>query len=193
MSTPVRQARHVALLRGVNLGPVRRVPMAALRELAAGLGYTGVSTYLNSGNLLFTAPEDEAGHVSRLRTALAGYFGFDVPVAVRTSAQLAAAVAASPFREGDPARVCIAFLGEAPSADVVAALQAAAAPDERLAVLGRDVHLDFAAGLASSRLAANLPALVGQPVATVRNVRTCSTLVALLDQRGSSEVGPAEG
>ena len=48
-----RMATHVALLRGINLGGKNKVAMADLRTLVAGLGHTGVSTYIQSGNVLF--------------------------------------------------------------------------------------------------------------------------------------------
>ncbi len=48
--------RQAALLRGVNVGPAKRVAMADLRALVEGLGYTDVRTLLNSGNVVYTAP-----------------------------------------------------------------------------------------------------------------------------------------
>ena len=51
----------VALLRGVNVGKAKRVPMAEFRKLLAALGYTGVATLLNSGNAVFRATSGAAG------------------------------------------------------------------------------------------------------------------------------------
>jgi uncharacterized protein (DUF1697 family) len=48
---------HVALLRGINVGGRNRVAMAALREVVEGLGHTGVATYIQSGNVVFTSEE----------------------------------------------------------------------------------------------------------------------------------------
>ena len=52
--------RHVALLRGINVGTAKRVAMADLRALVEGLGYGDVSTLLNSGNVVFTVPAKAA-------------------------------------------------------------------------------------------------------------------------------------
>src|SRR5262249_28718132 len=52
-------ASHVALLRGINLGGRNKVPMAGLRDAVAALGYTGVTTYIQSGNVLFTTQESD--------------------------------------------------------------------------------------------------------------------------------------
>ena len=45
----------IALLRGVNVGKGKRVPMAELRDLLSGLGFAEVTTLLNSGNAVFRA------------------------------------------------------------------------------------------------------------------------------------------
>lgn len=173
--------RWVALLRGVNLGPARRVGMPALKALAEEVGLRQVSTLLNSGNLLFSADADEPALVRRLEKALAERFSSEIPVAVRSAPELSAAVAASPFPEGDPARVLLAFLAEPPSDKAVRALDAAAVPSEIVRVVGRELHLHLPDGQAGSKLAATLPRLVGQRVCTVRNLRTCTRIVAALD------------
>ncbi len=59
-----RTNRYVALLRGVNVGG-RSVPMVELRELFRGLGHTDVTTYIQSGNVLFATPRDDAAAIGR--------------------------------------------------------------------------------------------------------------------------------
>ena len=180
MPIPAGQARHVALLRGVNLGPTRKVPMAELRGLAEGLGWSSVSTYVNSGNLLFSATGSEDALAAALGAALADRFGFAVPVAIRSADELRAAVAATPFGDGDPKRVCVCFLREVPDEAARERLLATARGDERVEVLGRELHLHFPDGQADSVLASRLIALVGQEVATTRNLSTGLALVRLL-------------
>lgn len=86
--------RHLALLRGVNLGK-RQVKSAELAETFTALGYAGVKTLLASGNVLFDAPEpiDPA----TIETALAKAFGFEIGVVLRTQEQLRALIATDPF------------------------------------------------------------------------------------------------
>lgn len=80
--------RFVALLRGVNVGANKRVPMAQLRALLAGLEFTEVSTLLNSGNAVFTARgRSSKAHAKRIETALLEAFGFEVPVIVKSSGE----------------------------------------------------------------------------------------------------------
>jgi uncharacterized protein (DUF1697 family) len=84
--------RHVALLRGINVGGKAKVDMAALRAAFEAEGLTDVVTYLNTGNVVFGGATD----VARLEVCIAAAVGFDVPVLVRSGAELAAVVEAIP-------------------------------------------------------------------------------------------------
>ena len=92
---------HVALLRGINLGGKNKVAMAELRALVGELGHTDVVTYIQSGNVLFTAPPDaDSAAVARAMTeAIASRLGVTAPVVVVTREELAQIYAANPFPE----------------------------------------------------------------------------------------------
>src|SRR5256885_11087562 len=90
--------RMVALLRAVNVGG-RKLPMAELRGLCGELGWSDVATYIQSGNLVFTAP-GKAGEIEGvLEQAIQKEFGLDVPVIVRSRAEWARYPAENPFPE----------------------------------------------------------------------------------------------
>lgn len=100
--------RYVALLRGINVGRNKRVAMSALRELLGALGHTDVTTYLQSGNALFTSPRDDpAGLAREIERRVARDLGLEVAVMVRTGEELARVVAGNPFPSAtvDPARL----------------------------------------------------------------------------------------
>jgi len=102
---------YVGLLRGVNIGRSKRVAMADLRALVEQLGYTGVRTILNSGNVVFTGSRAPAARVARrVELALAKRLGVPVRVVVLTASELAAAAAANPLVESapDPSRLVLA-------------------------------------------------------------------------------------
>ena len=104
----------IALLRGINVGKAKRVPMAELRGLLEGLGYTNVATLLNSGNAVFRAQGRSAASVAAaVEAAIAKRFGFEVPVVIRTAAELKAIVRENPLgdRAADPSRTLVAFAG----------------------------------------------------------------------------------
>src|SRR3954452_756372 len=89
--------RMVALLRAVNVGG-RKLPMAELRTLCAELGWTDVATYIQSGNVVFTAPGEAEAVEAQLEKAIKEKFGLEVPVIVRGRAEWAEYSGLNPFR-----------------------------------------------------------------------------------------------
>ena len=92
----------IALLRAVNLGARNKVPMAELRKRLSAIGFAGVRTYVQSGNVVFAAGDGEAAaHAAAVNGVIARDFGIDVQVLVLTAAQMAQVAAANPFADGD--------------------------------------------------------------------------------------------
>jgi len=169
---------YVALLRGINVGTAKRVAMPALRELATGLGYGGVATHINSGNLILTSDEPPEDIVRALEQGIEQTFGLHSDVVVRTAERLAEVVRHNPYPDGDPSRVTVAFLaGPAPDG-MEKRLAALAADDEPFTVAGLEVYVDYGHGQADSRLAPKFATALGVS-ATVRNLRTVTKLVDL--------------
>ena len=172
--------RVVALLRGINLGPHKRIAMPALREIVAGLGHTEVETYLQSGNVVFRpkpkAPKDLAGS---LATAIADATGHEVPVVVRTAPELRKVVAASPYQVDDPTRVVVAFLAEAVDlGDLALGDLSEYLPDE-LTIVGREIYVSVPNGQGRSKLMEALTKRRLPTTLTVRNWRTVTALAEL--------------
>jgi uncharacterized protein (DUF1697 family) len=170
--------RYIAFIRGINLGPTNKVPMPRLREVAASLGYTDVATYINSGNLIFTATTTAAGLEKEIARAIKAEFGVSADVVVRTVQQLERILAANPYPEGDPSQVTVAFLATSPGAEAKDRVAAVAAPYERFTFSGKQVYVHYAKGLGNSKLAARFSAIV-KVSSTVRNLRTVEKVLAL--------------
>ncbi len=170
-------ARLVALLRGINLGSKRRVPMADLRELLTDLGYTDVRTVLASGNAIFTGPKAKARE--KLEKALKERFEMDIDVVVRTMEEIQAVLDADPYGDtiDNPTRYFVVFLDGAPKAKALDALaQQDFAPDSFKA--GRhELYAWCPEGMQNSKLmqALGKPGLAG--TATVRNWATVNKLL----------------
>lgn len=173
---------QIALLRGINLGAHNRVGMAPLRELLTSLGYGSVRTHLQSGNVVLRSDTPAGRTAERISAEVARAFSVDVPVLVRTRAELAAVVAADPLGAvaTDPARYLVQFLDAEPDPRVLAAMEAAVAEPERYATLGREVYLWLPAGIRDSKLAA----AVNRSGGTGRNWRTVRRLLDLADEAG---------
>ena len=119
--------RVVGLLRGVNLGPSRKLKMADLRAAVESLGHTDVETYLQSGNVVFTPKGRAAAGLGKgISGALAEAVGMDVAVLTRTGAQMAKIVAACPYQVEDPTKLVVTFLESAADAKALKAFDAVA-------------------------------------------------------------------
>lgn len=176
-------ARFVALLRGVNVGPTTRVPMAELRELLSELGASDVTTLLNSGNALFELHHSPKTIDDVLTDAISQRFGFQVDVVTRTKGQLQSVLAHDPLGSmvTDDSKYIVAFMPARPSAAKLRAVLEAEYPGgERCAAKGREFYVWSPNGVSESR---SLPALLKSgavPFATARNVRTLRKIVDLL-------------
>jgi uncharacterized protein (DUF1697 family) len=178
--------RQIGLLRGINLGPNRRVPMAELRELMREAGFADVRTYVQSGNIVLSSEEAPEQLQTRIGELISARFGFEVPVIVRTRDELAAVVAADPLGDvvDNPKRYQVSFLSEPLADAVVERLEAAVAEPEALVIAGRVVYAWHPAGVARSKL---WSALAGQELgvtATARNWTTVTTLLGMADEDG---------
>jgi uncharacterized protein (DUF1697 family) len=178
---------HVALLRGVNVGGHHRVAMDQLRRLVASLGHTDVATYIQSGNVVFTAGgSDPTGIAAELEGALVDRVGVPARVVVLSREQLAAVVAANPYAdEPDPRRVHAVFLPVEPGPDAVAEVAAAVrraaerGSRDRATVLGRVVYLHTPDGYGRSELVQQLGRTRTAAEGTARNWATVQRLLAI--------------
>lgn len=172
---------YVALLRGVNVGKAKRVPMADLRAVLAGLDCTDVATLLNSGNAVFRSKARSAsGCAAAIARALAARFGFDIPIVVKSMPELSAIVAGNPLRftEADHSRLLVAFVQDAGMLASLRGLASLVVPPEQFAFGSHGAYLLCASGLLESKAAAALLGKAGQ-AATTRNWATVLKLHAL--------------
>lgn len=177
--------RHIALLRGINLGSKRRVAMADLRALCAKLGYEDVRTYVNSGNVVLTAAGSAEDVARELEQAIAAELGVEAEVVVRTRDELADAIERNPLiREAaeDPKRLQVSFLSGGPDAVFVRELEQQDFGAERFAVSGREIYAWHPDGMQKSKLARALGDKRLGVVATARNWNTVVKLPEMADE-----------
>ncbi|MDC0670135.1 DUF1697 domain-containing protein [Nannocystis radixulma] len=175
-------ATFIALLRGINVGGHRKLPMAELRGLCGELGFAGVQTYIQSGNVVFAADGPTARHEAALEQGIVRVFGFQVDVVVRTAAQWAAVVAGNPLREVAEAEADHVLLGVSkrpPEADAIEKLRARATAGERVEAAGEVLWFHYPNSVARSKWTpAVIDRLVGSPL-TGRNWRTVLKLAEM--------------
>ena len=171
----------IGLLRGVNVGGANRLAMADLRAMCADCGFERVSTYIQSGNVVFDADVSADEAERRLESALDAHMGKPIDVTIRTADELAAVVADNPFlaRTDDIATLHVAFTIGDGDGDAALAIDDLApfAPEEAIAA-DRHVYFLLPGGVGRSKL---LEALgrQGRPAGTMRNWRTVTKLAAI--------------
>ena len=176
--------RYVALLRGINVGGKRPVPMADLRETFTAAGFGDVATYIQSGNVVFSSDQPAAGLEARIEAALAEQFDGPIPVVVRSLRQVRAVVRSAP-----------AGFGERPDefhSDVIF-LKSPLTPAAAMQVVRLRDGVDQAwadngvvyfARLSARRTQSRLSSLMGTPeyqLMTIRNWRTTTKLLSMLE------------
>ncbi|HEX4710244.1 DUF1697 domain-containing protein [Phenylobacterium sp.] len=162
----------VALLRAVNVGGTGKLPMSELKAICEAAGFTGVRTFIASGNVVFASSRSEAGVKAALEAKLADYAGKPMAAMVRTAAEMAAVRDANPFPKAAPNRTVAFFLDAAPPAD--AAEKAVGRRDELIALGVREVYVYYGDGMGQSKL--RIPAAAA---GTARNMNTVAKLAAM--------------
>jgi uncharacterized protein (DUF1697 family) len=162
---------YVALLRAVNVGG-RQLKMADLKRIASELGLASPTTFIASGNLLFTSEKSEAAVKRELESALTDHMGKPVEVMMRTAVEITQAVESNPFADEPGNRVVAIFFDHALPDDAIDA--AKNVTNERLARGRREIYVHFPDGQGRSKLS-----LGGRALGTARNMNTVARLAEL--------------
>jgi uncharacterized protein (DUF1697 family) len=172
-------ARRIALLRGINVGGRNMVPMAALRELCAAVGWSNVETFIQSGNIVFEAAGARARLEHALEEALESRFGFRPAVIVRSAAEWASMLAANPFAveaKDEPGLVLVGLPKSPLARDAAAAIESKGAAGERVREAGGALWFHYPNGAGRSKITPSIvDKAAGSPV-TARNWRTALAL-----------------
>lgn len=169
--------RFIAILRGINVGTGRKVPMADLKKLCESLELQQVQSYIQSGNLVFELPNPEpiSELEVRLQKTFSETFGFEIPVLIRTSEEWAASTAKNPFLKEenvDIERLHLTCLKQLPSPELLEKIKSFQYLPDRYEIIGRDVFIFCAAGYGTSKLVNSFFELKLKTSATTRNWKT---------------------
>ena len=168
---------HVAFLRAINLGNVRKLPMTQVKECLGEAGLTGVETYLATGNVrIETSRRSRSAVEQDVERALSASAGFDVPTVVFPTKELAALYADAVRLDISAQRKYLTFLRDEPPAELADQIDGWEAPGEGAKVLGRAVywwidHPNAAAKMSNARVEKQLG------TATTRDIKVVRTLV----------------
>jgi uncharacterized protein (DUF1697 family) len=178
---------HVVLLRGVNVGKAKRVPMADLATLLRKLGCSEVTTILNSGNAVVAMPSTSADKLAHLAAhALRSAFGFDVPVVVKTARTFRMIVSGNKLvsSSANPSQLLVAFAQTSQTLKALAPIAKAVHPPEQFLLGTYAAYLLCANGILESSAAELLLGRAGVGV-TSRNWTTVLKLHEFLTARAA--------
>jgi len=188
MASRTNAGTHVALLRAINVGGNNKLPMKDLVALMASLGCERPRHYIQSGNVVFQAPDPVAAKLPvTLAKAIERDFHFQVPVVLRSESELRATASRNPLLQGtDPEHLHVMFLADVPAPAAVAKLDPAKAAGGRFVVKGRDMFLHIPSGVAKWKMTNVYVDRTLQTVSTIRNWRTVLKLVEMCSEQSRS-------
>ena len=186
---------YIALLRGINVGTSGRIRMDALKQLMENAGFTRVSTYIQSGNLLFNSELSEKDAKETIEHTLKENVNIATTAVLRSASEFSDIIAQCPFSkdelqaaslantEGESFYVCL--LPQPPAPDALKKLDGLPAQDDRFVVSNRTIYLLLRQSIRVSKLAIRLQRLF--PEMTVRNWSTMMKLNELAKQQNGAE------
>ena len=184
---------HVALLRGINVGGKNKLAMKSLEKMFIEAGCSEVWTYIQTGNVVFTANEAVSRGVSALiSSAILGNFGLRVPVVTRTGSELRVIVRDNPFvrTAGDTGTLHVAFLAALPGVAKVVDLDPKRSTPDEFVVRGREIYLRCPNGIGRTRLTNEY---FDSKLGTISTMRKWRTVLHLLEEatraRGATHDG----
>ena len=178
---------YISILRGINVSGQKKIKMADLKVLYEESGFEGVTTYIQSGNVIFDSEDNDKSNLkSIIEKAIKEKYKFHVPVDIRTSQELKGILENCPYDEAmieeNATKVLVTFLLSIPSKAKIVELSEYVKPPEKLTVRGCEVYLYCPNGYGKSKLTNTfLESKLGVS-ATTRNWRSVRKLYELSAQ-----------
>jgi uncharacterized protein (DUF1697 family) len=173
---------YIAMLRGINVSGHKAIKMESLRASFAKLGFRGVQTYVQSGNVIFNSAAKAAGLLEKIEKAIQEDFSFKVPVVLKTADELADIVKRNPFLkipDADESKLHVTFLSNDPPKNAEALLQPHVTKPEEFHIDGRAVYLFCPNGYGRTKLTNTAIEKKFSCRATTRNWNTTKTLLKM--------------
>jgi uncharacterized protein (DUF1697 family) len=175
---------YISLLRGINVSGQKSIKMADLKALYEQLNFTNVTTYIQSGNVLFTTSETNVKQLEQtIAQAITAHYGFTVPVMVITKAMLYNIITTTPFTTKPIECLHITLLAKAPIPALIAAIPSTAYGVDECIVQHNCVYLYCPNGYGRTKLSNTFFEAKFKTQATTRNWKTITTLYTMLQAK----------
>lgn len=171
---------YIALLRGINVGGNKKIPMVELREILGKVGLINAQTYIQSGNVIFQTKEIEIKALEHtIQKAIMDHFGFEVPVLVLSPKDLKQVFDECPFSEEQKTNSYFMLLYKVPDKDLVEEVSKISYPNEEFAITKNCVYIFYSLGVGKAKLGVNWFERKLKITATARNYKTMVKLLSL--------------
>jgi len=175
---------YISILRGINVSGQKLIRMADLEKLYECLGFSNIITYIQSGNVIFKTGLNDtpSGLSAKIEEAIQQNYGFDVPVIIRTLAEMKASIFANPFFKGSKTesdKLYVTFLEEKPQMINIEKINHFNFLPDKFIIIEREVYLDCAGGYGTTKLSNNFFENKLKVKATTRNWNTVNKLIEI--------------
>ncbi|MCW5518625.1 DUF1697 domain-containing protein [Aureitalea sp. L0-47] len=173
--------RYIALLRGINVGGHKKLPMAELRELLSSLGFRDVQTYIQSGNVTFRSSSEASAEELQdtFQKAILQKYGWQVPVLVKKPTEIEEFLNNCPFPKEKKEKSYFTLLFKPPSTENIETTLSYQYPNEEYHITPQCVYFYCSTGYGRAKLSGNFFENKLKVTVTARNYRTMMKLLEL--------------
>ena len=178
----------ISMLRGINVSGQKRIAMPELKELYENLNFSAVSTYINSGNVVFASVGSDTAILSeKIEREIFKKFGFEVPVIIRTAKEMRSVLSNNPFLKEsgiDREKLHVTFLSDKPANDGIKKILEYDYKPDRLIVGATEAFLYCPNGYGRTKYTNSFLENKLKVKATTRNWKTVKELAMLAGSSG---------
>ena len=175
--------QYIVLLKGINVGGHKKIPMAELRQLMTNNGFQEVLTYIQSGNIILKTNENEIYKIEdRISKSILDYFGFEVSVLVKTRKELQRIFDESPFSQDKKKASYFMMLHDTPDETAVKEASEKIYEGEEYQIINDCIYYFYEKGLGQSKFNVNFFERRFKTFTTARNYNTMVKLLSLSSQ-----------
>ncbi len=172
--------KYIALLRGINVGGHKKVPMAELRDILVKAGFTNVKTYIQSGNVVLQSLESDTLLVaSQIKELIKSHFKFEVPVLVRTASEIETILNNCPFGQEEKEKSYFMMLTEIPDKELVILASEKVYEGEDYYIINDCIYFYAEKGYGKAKFNMSWFEKTLKVTATARNYRTMTKLLEM--------------
>jgi uncharacterized protein (DUF1697 family) len=180
----------ISLLRGVNMAGHNKIKMTDLSSLYKKIGFKDAETFIQSGNVVFSNPENlsEADLTAKIEEAISKKFKYNIPVIIRTTEELREIISLNPFvneENFNPEKLAVIFLYEKPSEAQIEKVKNVNFPPDKFMIAGKEIFIYCPNGFGKSKIYTGFFENKMKVSGTGRNWNTINALLKIAGGKGS--------